>query len=414
LPAEENPRSAEPQGGTTITPRPTPADPLAAESVLDLLSDLIRIPSVNPAIAPDEAHGEAAIADFACDWLARHGVPAHQEAAAPGRPNVVAEVGSGSPTLVLCGHLDTVGTAGMTIPPFEPRRENGRIHGRGSFDMKGGVAACMTAAAALVVGAFRGRVLLALVADEEYESVGAADFVRRHRADGCILAEASAGQLVLAHKGFVWADIVTSGRAAHGSRFDLGVSAIARMGRIVAALDRFDSETLRARTNPLVGPASLHCSLIRGGVGLSTYAPECTLSVERRTLPGESADQVAEELRQVIRGAGEEAEVRIRTSRGPLDTPRDGALARAVRESVEAVTGSPPPDAGVPHWMDSAIFADAGIPAVNYGPTGEGAHEAVEWVEADSVVSCARVLAESARRYGNAMSPARSPSTSST
>jgi acetylornithine deacetylase len=393
------------------------SDPLAGEAVLDLLSDLIRIPSVNPAIAPDEAHGETAIADFACAWLARNGIPAHQEEAAPGRPNVVAEVGSGSPTLVLCGHLDTVGTAGMTIPPFEPRRENGRIYGRGSFDMKGGVAACMAAtaaAAALAGGAFRGRLLLALVADEEYESIGAADFVRRHRADGCILAEASAGKLVLAHKGFVWADIVTRGRAAHGSRFDLGVSAIARMGRIVAALDRFDAETLRTRTNPLVGPASLHCSLIRGGVGLSTYAPECTLSVERRTLPGESADQVAGEIRQVIREAGEEAEVRIRTSRGPLDTPGDGELARAVRESVEAVTGSVPPDAGVPHWMDSAIFADAGIPAVNYGPVGEGAHEAVEWVDAGSVIACARVLAETARRYGATGSPARSPSTSST
>lgn len=389
-------------------------DPLAPQTVVDLLSDLIRIPSVNPAIAPDEAHGEKAIADFACSWLTRHGVTARQEEAAPGRPNVVAEAGSGLPALVLCGHLDTVGTAGMTIPPFEPRREGGRIYGRGSFDMKGGVAACMAAAAALTREAFQGRVLVALVADEEYESIGAADFVRRHRADGCILAEASAGQLVLAHKGFVWADIITRGRAAHGSRFDLGVSAIARMGRIIAALDRFDAETLRARTSPLVGPASLHGSLIHGGVGLSTYAPECTLSVERRTLPGESADKVADELRQVIREAGEEAEVQIRTSRGPLDTPSDSNLARAVRDSVEAVTGAVPPDAGVAHWMDSAIFADVGIPAVNYGPVGEGAHEAVEWVDADSVVACARVFVETARRYGKTGSPPRSPSTSST
>jgi acetylornithine deacetylase len=377
------------------------ADPLAPEAVLGLVADLVRIPSVNPAIAPEEAHGEQAVAEFARDWLQQRGVPAHLEEVAPGRPNVVADLGRAGPVLVLCGHLDTVGTSGMTIPPFEPRLENGRLYGRGAFDMKGGVAACMAAAASLARDGHEGRVLLALVADEEYESIGAADFARRHRADGCILSEPSAGRLVLAHKGFVWADIVTSGHAAHGSRPDLGVSAIAKMGRIIAALDGFDRDTLRARTSALVGAASMHCSLVRGGVGLSTYAPECTLSVERRTLPDETADQVAEELRRVIRDAGEEAEVVIRTVRGPLETPGGHPLARAVRGAVEAVTGTAPPDAGEPHWMDSAIFADAGIPAVNYGPSGAGAHEAVEWVDAASVVTCARVYVEAARRFAS-------------
>ena len=377
-------------------------DPLASEAVRELLADLVRIPSVNPSLAPEEAHGEGAIADFACAWLADHGVRAWPEEAAPGRPNVVAEVGADGPTLVLCGHLDTVGTAGMTIPPFEPRIEDGRLYGRGATDMKAGVAACMAAAAALAPEPFGGRLLLALVADEEYTSIGAADFVRRHGADGCILTESSGGALVLAHKGFVWADITTRGRAAHGSRFDLGVSAIARMGRIIAALDRFDAEVLRARTAPLVGPASMHSALVRGGAGLSTYAPECTLSIERRTLPGETAEQVADELRQVVREAGEEAEVTIRTVRGPLDTPPDSPLARAMRDAVRAATDRTPDDTGVPHWMDSAIFADAGIPAVNYGPTGHGPHEPVEWVDLDSVAACARIYVDAARRFAAA------------
>jgi acetylornithine deacetylase/succinyl-diaminopimelate desuccinylase-like protein len=375
------------------------SDPLAPEAVTALLADLVRIPSVNPSLAPDEAHGEGAIADFACAWLADHGVRAWPEEAAPARPNVVAEVGASGPRLVLCGHLDTVGTAGMTIPPFEPRIENGRLYGRGATDMKAGVAACMAAAAALAREPFGGRLLLALVADEEYTSIGAADFVRRHRADGCILAESSGGALVLAHKGFVWADITTRGRAAHGSRFDLGVSAIARMGRIIAALDRFDAEVLRARTAPLVGPASMHCALVRGGAGLSTYAPDCTLSIERRMLPGETAEQVVEELHTVIREAGEEAEITIRTVRGPIDTPPDSPLARAVRDAVLAATGRNPDDTGVPHWMDSAIFADAGIPAVNYGPTGHGPHEPVEWVDLASVAVCARIYVDAARRF---------------
>jgi acetylornithine deacetylase len=287
----------------------------------------------------------------------------------------------------------------MTISPFEPRQENGRVYGRGSYDMKGGVAACMSAAAALAREDFGGRVLLALVADEEYESIGAADFVRRHRADACVITESSHDRLIVAHKGFIWADIVTHGRAVHGSRYDLGQSAIARMGRIIAALDRFDSDVLRKREAPLVGPASMHPALVQGGVGLSTYAPTCTLQVERRTLPGETAEQVRAEFEQVIRDAGEEADVVLRTVRGPMLPRPDAAITRVTIEAIAAVTGSAPELAGAPYWMDSAIFADAGIPSVNYGPTGAGAHEAVEWVDAASVVTCARVLAETARRF---------------
>ena len=375
-------------------------DILSPAAVLDLLQQLIRIPSVNPTLVPDEAHGEAAVAAFARDWLAQQGMRTWLEEAAPGRPNAVAEVGDGNgPTLVFCAHLDTVGTAGMTIPPFEPRVEGGRVFGRGSYDMKGSAAAVMSAAAALAGTGLRGRVLVALVADEEYASVGASDFVRRHRADACILTEPSEGRLILGHKGFVWAELVTSGRAAHGSRWDLGVSAIGKMGRIIVALEQFDREVLRARVHPLVGPASMHCALIQGGTGLSTYAPECRLKVERRTLPGETPEQVVRELEHVVRQAGEAAEVRCLLDRSPLLCDREAPVARSLRDAVNAVTGRTPAEAGVAYWMDAAIFAAAGIPTVNYGPTGAGAHEAVEWVELDSVVTCAQILAEAARRF---------------
>jgi acetylornithine deacetylase len=377
-----------------------PSDPLAPESIVALAGDLIRIPSVNPAIAPDEAHGERAVADFACEWLSDRGVKAWLEEAAPGRPNAVAEVaGESGPTLVLCAHLDTVGTAGMTIPPFEPQVRDGRLYGRGSYDMKGAAAAAMSAAVALRRSSFQGRLLLALVADEEHASLGASDFVRRHAADGCILTEASAGALVLAHKGFVWAEIVTRGRAAHGSRWDLGVSAIGRMGRIIAALERFDQGTLRGREHPLLGPASMHCALVEGGTGLSTYAPECRLKIERRTLPGETPAQVVDELRVVIREASEEAEVRTLLDRPPLAGAADSSVARCVRDAATAVRGAPPTECGVAYWMDAAIFAAAGIPSVDYGPDGAGAHEAVEWVDIASLVTCAQVLAECGRRF---------------
>ena len=379
------------------------AEPLAAEAVIGLLQDLVRVPSVNPSIAPAEGQDETAVATFARDWLLAHGVGARLEEAAPGRPNAVAELGSGrGRTLVYCAHLDTVGTANMTIPPWEPRLEDGRVYGRGSYDMKGGAAAAMAAAAALartpkLLG--DGRLMLALVADEEYTSLGADDFVRRHRADACVLTEPSEERLVLAHKGFVWVEVTTAGRAAHGSRWDLGVSAIGRMGRIVAALERFDAEQLRRRTHPLTGPASLHCALIEGGEGLSTYAPACRLKVERRTLPGETPEAAIAEIEAVVREAGEAAEVRGLFDRAPLTCDRDADIARRVREAATRVIGAAPEEIGVGYWMDAAIFAAAGIPTVNYGHGGAGAHEAVEWADAGSVVRCARVLHDTARDY---------------
>jgi len=374
---------------------------LSRPAVAELLAALVRIPSVNPVLAPGEGHDERAIAAFARDWLAERGAEASVEEVAPGRANCVARTGAGrGPTLAFCAHLDTVGTDGMTIPPFEPRQQGGRLYGRGSYDMKCGVAAAMAAAAELAHDGFEGSVLLALVCDEEHASLGARHFVHHHRADAAVLTEPSERRLVLAHKGFVWAEITTVGRAAHGSRFDLGDNAIARMGRIVAALDDFDRRVLRARTAPLLGPASLHCSGIQGGSGLSTYAASCRVQLERRTLPGETAEIVMAELRDVVRSAGEDgADVALLLERSPLTTPADAPIATAVRAAATSVLGQAPEEIGVGYWMDAAIFASAGIPAVNFGPAGAGAHEAVEWVDLDSVEECARVLVATAKAF---------------
>jgi acetylornithine deacetylase len=332
---------------------------------------------------------------------------------------VVARIGGqgsgGGRTLILCGHIDTVGTASMTIPPFEPTLDGNRVYGRGSFDMKCGVAAILAAAAALVAEAHAvsgtaaatpwGAVLLALVADEEYKSLGSDHFAARYRADGCILAEPTAGELILSHKGFVWATVRTSGRAAHGSRWDLGRSAIGAMGKIIAALETYDETTLRARRDPVVGPASMHCALIEGGAGLSTYAPTCSLRVERRTLPGESPEQVLAELRQVVSDAGETAQIALDFARPPLRCDRESPLARAVRGAARSVTGTAPKEGGVGYWTDAAIFAGAGIPALVYGPNGAGAHEAMEWADVDSVLRTAAVLHEAARLFLSPPSP---------
>ncbi|HXQ97318.1 MAG TPA: M20/M25/M40 family metallo-hydrolase [Candidatus Limnocylindrales bacterium] len=376
------------------------ADPLARASVLEALQLLISTPSVNPDLAPGEGLGEAAIANVIREWFTNRGIDCALEEAAPGRPNAVARIGSSSgPTLVFCAHIDTVSTAGMTIAPFDPRVEGNRVYGRGSNDMKGGAAAILCAMAKLAQEPLAGTILSALVADEEYASIGAQHFVAHHKGDACIVTEPSEGRLILGHKGFVWAEITTEGRAAHGSRWDLGVSAISRMGRIITALDEFDRTQLRARTHPLVGPASQHCATVRGGAGLSTYAPSCTLEIERRTIPGETPAQVLDELRSVIASTGEQAAVRLLLDRPPLVCPRDARIAQCARDAATALHGHAPEESGVAYWMDAALFAAAGIQTVNYGASGAGDHEAVEYADLDSVVDCAQVLTATARLF---------------
>jgi acetylornithine deacetylase len=367
--------------------------------ITDLLAALVRIDSQNPHLV-DGAPGETRLAQYCVDWLNRHDIEAWLDEAEPGRCNAVARVGRGSgPVLALCAHLDTVSAGGMESPPFEPRVRDGRLYGRGAYDMKGSVAAILAAMAALARAPLRGTVMAALVVDEEYASSGASDFVRRYPVDACIVTEPSAGALILAHKGFVWLEVATRGVAAHGSRWQDGVSAVARMGRIIAALDAFDAGVLRARTHALCGPASLHCALVAGGDGWSTYAAHCSLRVERRTLPGETVDDVVREIAAVIEAAGETAELRVALSRSPLECAPDSPIAQVVRAAAQQVTGVVPTDGGVAYWMDAAIFADAGAATVNYGPAGAGAHGAVAWVDLDSVVRCARVLHHAAVQF---------------
>lgn len=377
---------------------------LSNTEVRELLQVLVRTPSINPTLAPDASHGEEALAVCARDWLLEREVEAWLEHVATGRPNVVAQVGEGDgPTLIFCAHIDTVSTEGMNIPPFEPLVEGDRVYGRGSYDMKGGVAAAMVAAAALKNQDLAGRVKLALVVDEEHSSIGADHFVANHPGDACIVTEPTEGRLILTHKGFVWVRLTTSGTAAHGSRWDLGVSAIGKMGNIIAGLKRFDQEELRQRPRPRpspdVGPASLHAALVKGGVGISTYAPSCELQVERRTLPGETVEGVVEELERIVARSGEEARIEAFFDRQPLVCDPGSKLASCVRDSAIAELGEAPEETGVAYWTDAAIFAAAGIPALNYGPGGDGAHAAVEWVSLSSVVSTAKVLAEAARRF---------------
>lgn len=364
-----------------------------------LLSDLVAIDSQNPSLASGRG-GERAIAQFCVEWLLARGVEAWVDEVAADRCNAVARVSGGAGlTVALCAHLDTVAVADAPDASLTPRTDGDRLFGRGAYDMKGSVAAILMALAELSRQPPTGTVVAALVADEEFASMGAADFVRRYPVDACIVTEPSEGALILAHKGFVWVEVETAGVAAHGSRWEEGRSAVGAMARIAAALEAYDAGVLRQRVHPLAGPASLHCAMISGGTGWSTYSDRCTLRVERRTLPGETPQQVLDEVAAVIEAAGERATLREVLSRSPLECAADSAVANAVRAAVAESSGTVPPDGGVAYWMDAAIFADAGATTVNYGPSGGGAHAATEWVDLRSVVHCRDVLVGAARHY---------------
>ncbi|HTP02798.1 MAG TPA: ArgE/DapE family deacylase [Anaerolineales bacterium] len=372
--------------------------------VIELLSSLVSIDSTNPDLVPGGA-GEAQIAAFIANWLERAGLEVKLIGSEEGRPNVVgiARGSGGGKALLLNGHMDTV-AAGEMVEPHRPRIEDNRMYGRGAYDMKGGLAACMVAAAEAAKLPLRGDVIVTAVADEEYASLGTAEVAKQVRADGAIVAEFTELQMILAHKGFVWLEVETVGRAAHGSRPDLGVDAIAHMGRVLAEVEAW-GEALRAGpAHPLLGSGSVHASLIRGGREISSYPERCTLSIERRTLPGETAQSVEAEMAELVRQLRDadpsfKAIVRRGLYRQPLETPEDADIAQAVQRAAVRVLGQAAPIAGVAFWTDAALLAAAGIPSLLFGPAGAGAHAAEEWVDLQSVEACAQVYLEAAREF---------------
>jgi len=282
----------------------------------------------------------------------------------------------------------------------------GRLYGRGAYDMKGALAACIGAAKALVDERARlaGDVVIAAVADEEDASIGTRDLVERVRVDGAVVTEPTALELCVAHKGFVWIELAVEGRAAHGSKPELGVDANLRMAAVLNRVGDLIRALAARRPHPLVGPPSLHVATLTGGTGLSTYAARCVAGLERRTIPGETETQVLKEVDDVL-DAARRADPSLRVTRRhlltrePFEASPDGALAAALREALTEVRGLPPAVVGDTPWMDSAILAAAGVETVVCGPAGAGAHAAEEWVDLDSVVRLATALAGAARRY---------------
>jgi len=371
------------------------------DRALQLLKELVAVDSINPSLVPGAA-GEAAVARTIAEAMRGMGLTVETQDAAPGRPNVVGTLEGRQPgrSLMFCGHIDTVGVTGMKAP-FDPVEHDGRIYGRGSQDMKSGIAAMIDVARVIAEsgGLAAGKIVIACVTDEEHASIGADALVTRWRADGAVVTEPTDLQVAIAHKGFEWVEVETEGRAAHGSRPREGRDAIRLMGRVLQGLDEIDRGLQKKSPHALLGTASLHASLIEGGRELSSYPDRCHLQMERRTVPGEAPGAAAREVDGLLmRLRAEDPEFKGASkqmfARSPYEIDADHELPKAMLRAL----GGPAP-IGMSFWTDAAILGDAGIPSILFGPTGAGLHSVEEWVETASVLKCRDALVALARDW---------------
>jgi acetylornithine deacetylase/succinyl-diaminopimelate desuccinylase-like protein len=375
------------------------------DELFELLASLVAIDSINPGLVPG-SRGEGEIGAFVAEWAQAKKLDVRiEETGLAGRPNVIAAArgSGGGRTLMLNAHMDTVGVAGMENP-FRPTVRGERLRGRGSMDTKSALAAFMLAVAAARECGLRGDAVLTAVVDEEYASVGTEMVVKNWKADAALVGEPTGLQVVIAHKGFAWFEVETHGVAAHGSRPDRGVDAIAKMGRVLVALEDMGQRLAAGPSHSMLGTGTVHASLISGGQELSSYPAFCRLGIERRTIPGERPEAVEKELQEeLLRMTGRDptfkADVRKVFSRAPMEVSQSAPVVKAVADAFKEVTGRAPEFGGMSAWMDSSLLSSAGIPSVILGPTGEGLHGESEWVDLSSVHTFSKIALRLIREF---------------
>lgn len=376
---------------------------------------LVSIPSVNPVLEGDGG-GESLIAGEVAALLESWGLDVVVSEAAPGRPNVVATLEGDGPCLLLNGHLDTVGVAGMTVAPFAGAVEGGRLHGRGACDMKAGIAAILAVTHRLAEAGPRPPLEVALTADEEHASLGMAALVTEldahvrtgRRPELAVVCEPTSLKVMPAHKGFVWVRAEFRGRAAHGSRPDVGIDAIRHAGLYLTALDAYAARLTARPEHPLLAHGSFHAGTINGGSAESVYPDRCELVLERRTLPGEAPETIMSEFEGMLDGlrAREpdvDASLEMTLERPGTEVSTDHRLVRGLLDAC-AASGVPSSVEGMTAWVDAAFLNQAGIPAVCFGPGSiEQAHTHDEWVEVEQI----RVAADVLERFARSLSRLR-------
>ena len=372
---------------------------------IEILQKLVRINSVNPALE-EGGKGEFETGVYIQDQLRCMGIDSEVNEIAPGRVNVIGIIegeGTGG-SLMLNAHMDTVGVKGMS-DPFSGRVSDGKLFGRGAYDMKGSIAAILGAAKAIRDKKIKlkGDLVFAFVADEEYESIGTKMLVQKIKTDSAIVAEPTGLKICTAHRGFgIW-KITTKGKTAHGGNHHLGLDANMHMGLLLSELYKMANKLPKSRKHPLCGEASLHVPLISGGRSLFIYSNECTIQLERRTLPGETEDMVRAEIQEIIdnlqmKHSGFRAGMERVIWRSPFEIDQSRSIVKDVSKAVLKITGNKPKMIGHTWWEDSAILGEAGIETVILGPKGGGIHEEVEWVDLHSVIQLAEIFCKLAAR----------------
>jgi len=375
--------------------------------LFESLAKMVQIDSTNPSLSPD-GKGEGEIAAYVAQTLSNIGLEVRSEEIAPGRFNVTGLLAGsgGGRSLLLNAHLDTVGVEGMTVEPFGAAVREGRMYGRGTQDMKASLAAMTAVVKAFVDGGYTlpGDLLVTAVADEEHSSIGMEALVQQLHPDAAIVTEPTDMRICRAHRGFIWFDIETFGRAAHGSRFEEGIDANMHMGRFLGELDKLEQDLRSRPPHPLAGPPSLHASKIRGGKEISVYAAHCLLQIERRTVPGETVEGTLAELQAIADRLSAEdpkfkARIRPTFHREPFEVDEKAGIVRTLEESLRERFGEVAPHSGQTFWTDAALLAEAGVETVLIGPVGYGLHSDEEWVDLQSVEDLAYVLADAAIRF---------------
>ncbi|KAH9918457.1 tryptophan synthase beta subunit-like PLP-dependent enzyme [Fomitopsis serialis] len=390
----------------------TPLDTTTTDPVT-LTQILTQIDSSNPDLSEGAGAGETGIADFLCGWLAHHDFEVHRLEGTPGRPTVVgvARGRGGGRSLILNGHVDTVTLAGYAGDPLSGGIRDGAVHGRGTFDMKAGIAASLVAALrARETQTLRGDIILALVADEENLSIGTIELLAAGwRADAAVVSEPTEHGLMLSHKGFVWADVDILGKAGHGSRPDLCVDAIVKAGHFLVALEKYGQDLIAGRVqgsavHPKVGTGTVHAGIIKGGEELTSYPALCTVSVERRTVPGETPEVVERQLRAILDHLVETVpdfrySLRMGESRAPYEIDEGHPFVRLFERHAQQILGHKPTVLAGTYWTDSALLAEKGIPTILFGVQGEGAHAAREFASVRSVGQVTNILTDVATDF---------------
>lgn len=367
---------------------------------------LVRIDSSNPSLGSVPGPGETEIACYIGSWLEHRNIEAHWVEPTKGRPSIVGVVrgSGGGKSIMFNGHIDTVTTIGYDHDPLGGEIRDGKLYGRGAQDMKGGLAAAMSALAAAQKENVRGDVILTGVADEEATSIGTEQVLAAGwRADAAIVTEPTNEDIVHAHKGFIWLKVQIHGLAAHGSMALVGVDAITKAGYFLVELDRYSQNLSRGYDDPVLAP-SVHASIIKGGEEESSYPALCTILVERRTIAGETATSITAQFQGMLDHLAKtvkdfRGDVRVTFERPAFSIDQDHPFSRAAGKAVSQVLGREAKFEKGPFWTDCALLAEKGIPVLLWGPKGDGLHGKEEWVDVASIQRVAAGLNKIVRDF---------------